>query len=297
MIHVQEDIYSFRHQVDNFIESLNYKKILICSHGIGDMFIVSRVAKLFNCGILQKYCPGKPYRRNFSKELADLENIKRMEFLACDSLRKHLFWETLEKYYSEIILTEFDIAQMHKYTNIDCPNKFMNICSNVKFNIEYMPKDSNLVFVCPHGSSEDDTYVRYLSKNDLDFVIDNLKKQNKKIMLVGIKKDIEKYGYYENVPWINTNQIIYDKDTIKKINIKTFLELISSAWCTITVNTFFQLASQLLGIETYIVHMYNKKGEPVLTNEDRDFFVNFKWFNKIHLLSVQEIIKKIFQKE
>lgn len=67
-------------KIDFMLESLPVKKIIYCNHGIGDFIVCSRIAKFIGCGVLQTVCNDMIYRKEFCKELADIEKLQELNY-------------------------------------------------------------------------------------------------------------------------------------------------------------------------------------------------------------------------
>jgi hypothetical protein len=276
-------------KINFMLESLPVKKIIYCNHGIGDFIVCSRIAKFIGCGVLQTVCNDMIYRKEFCKELADIEKITRIELPLC---RNNKLAEKIKNKYKNEIIHEYNSPKLYYFSKAKNQDEFMFEALSTKFNVEYQPKIKNLVFICPSGSGSEPDYRRHLYKYELDLIIEKLKSINKTVFLIGIEKDIKNYGFYENVKWVNSSSIITENEKIE-INLEKFIKIISCAEKTISVNTYFHLLSSVLGIETYVIHSTNKKNESVITRENEIFFLNMSWSKNKVIATMPEILNMI----
>lgn len=276
-------------KIDFMLESLPVKKIIYCNHGIGDFIVCSRIAKFIGCGVLQTVCNDMIYRKEFCKELADIEKITRIELPLC---RNDKLAEKIKSKYKNEIIHEYNSPKLYYFSKAKNQDEFMFEALSTKFNVEYQPKIKNLVFICPSGSGSEPDYRRHLYKYELDLIIEKLKSINKTVFLVGIEKDIKNYGFYENVKWVNSSSIITENEKIE-INLEKFIKIISCAEKTISVNTYFHLLSSVLGIETYVIHSTNRNNESVITRENEIFFLNMSWSKNKVIATIPEILNMI----
>ena len=287
MIKIDSQQKDLETKINFMLESLPVKKIIYCNHGIGDFIICSRIAKCIGCGVLQTVCNDMIYRKEFCRELADIEKITRIELPLC---RNDKLAEKIKNKYKNEIIHEYDSPKLYYFSKSKNQDEFMFEALSTKFNVEYEIK--NLVFVCPSGSGSDPNYRRHLYKYELDLIIEKLKLINKTVFLVGIEKDIKNYGFYENVKWINSNSIVTENEEIK-INLEKYIKIISCAETIISVNTYFHLLSNILDIKTFVIHSTNENNESVITKENEMFFLNLSWTEKKTIANLPEILNMI----
>ena len=270
------------------LDSLETKKLIYCNHGIGDFLICSRIAKFLNCGVIQTVCNDMIYRKNLCRELAEIEKVKRIELQLCRNDR--LAREMKEKFKLEIIY-QYNTPELYKLKNFKDKNEFMQTALKTPLNVEVEKTIKNFVIICPNGSGSDPNYRRHLYKKELNYAIKTLQENDKTVFLCGIEKDIKQYGHYKNVCWINTNCIIDEYRNVEKIDTIKFIKLISCAEAVISVNTYLHFLSGFLNVETFVIHSYNDNEEPVITDENKYFFLNLDWYKNKTIASLDEILR------
>jgi hypothetical protein len=289
MIKIDNMEFQISSEIESTLEQLSIKKFIFCNHGIGDFIIASRVAKLLNCGIIQTVCNDMPYRKIFSRELANLENIKRIELPLC---RNDKLSRKIKQKYESVIIHQYDSPNLYTFSKYISVDKFMKEALSTKLNINYRKKIKNLVFVCPRGSGSDTGYRRHLLQSELDELINKLYDMGKIVILIGIEKDINFYKFDKEITWINTNEIT-NKNNKTKIDLKTFLEIVSMGEAAITVNTYFHFLTNIMDCQTFVIHSVNDDNQPVITHENEVFFLNLNWTSNKFLATIPEILQMI----
>jgi pyruvate/2-oxoglutarate/acetoin dehydrogenase E1 component len=156
-------------------------------------------------------------------------------------------------------------------------------------------KKTNDVFICPNSSDVNyNTMIRRINPNDLDLLIKNIQLKGYDVWLVGLKKDIEKYGFYENCKWINSYEIV-DNKTKKEIDLKFFINKVANCNQAITVATSFEHICGMLNVKTFVLHRLFNSQQPIVNTSDdyHNFFSNKKWYENITKINSNELLNII----
>lgn len=257
---------------------LTDKNIILSNEGVGDTIICANIAKYLNASVIR--ISNCDYKNNFSKELCEVINVNHY-FLS--KREEHLLGSNNCK-----IIHQFDAPHFFSIRNND---NLMHSILTQNHNIEKSLNFSNDVFICPNGSHFNQHNVRrFMTKEELNSIVFKLKEKNIKVWLVGIEKDIEAYGFYENCNWINSYSITTHNFIKQSINIIKFLEIIAGCRFAITVATSFETICGMLKVDTITLHRYDRDNNPILGNNNYvNFFSNPRWFRTIRKMSHHEL--------
>lgn len=260
---------------------INDKEVIISNEGIGDTIICSNFAKYFDKAVLR--ISDNENNNLFCKEFCELTNVPY--FYLNKKNHNHLNDKTIK------IIKQFDLQ------------KYFNVSDNTEILKKIYTKNSELfkmnqvinndVFICPNASIvNQNVMVRSIEHDDLKNLIKKIKSENFNVWLVGIDKDIEKYGFYENCKWINSHQII-DSEIAQQINLNVFLQKVASCYAAITVATSFEHICGMLSVKTFTLHRLDNYGKPIINNYDdyHNFFSNNKWYETIKKISRKELLE------
>ena len=257
---------------------LTDKNIILSNEGIGDTIICANLAKYFNFSVIR--VSDCDYKNSFSKSFCEFANVNHYFLFKSE---EHLIRSNQCR-----IINQFDAQNLFSIRHND---DLMHRIFTQNHGIEKSLDFSNDVFICPNGSSFNQYNVRrFMTKEELDLIALELNKKNIKFWLVGIEKDIEKYGFYENSNWINSYNIINKNFEKQPINIIKFLEIIAGCRFAITVATSFETICGMLKVDTITLHRYDRDNNPILGNNNYvNFFSNPRWFRTIRKMCHHEL--------
>jgi hypothetical protein len=251
------------------------KHYIISNDGIGDLLICANFASYYKIGVAHISEPN--YRKEFAEEYCRLINVP---YFFCNST-------------NDVLKNKIKNTEQYKKTfqfkaadRIVAPNKIEILKSIYLKNHGFVKKNNNndndrTVMICPNGSNTNNKYViRSMDKVFVNDLVKDLKFKNYKIYFVGIEKDIEKYGFYENCAWINTKKIIHNAHDNVNISMIDFFNIIANSCLSITVPTSFHCLSNMLCSKTLTLHRYDYKNRPIIKNDSYlYFFANRNYYS------------------
>jgi ADP-heptose:LPS heptosyltransferase len=265
----KDPIYNF----ERWYYRLPKKPFIISNAGIGDLIISARIAKYLNTGVF--HFTNHSYRHKFGSEFCNLLNVHYFY----DEMRNPVIFNQIVNNKKFNYKKHMDVPSMFRITNDHMNVKMHEILSQDHGLTKLTRNNPRTILICPCASNFDYTKKRYMTREQLEKIINLINPINYKIYLVGIRKDMDAVGHHHKCDWINTEELIRHDGPTEKIDMLKFVETVGTASMAITTDTFLTHLTGIFKIPTIVLYKYNQENEPMTHNDGNDrFFLNANWY-------------------